>query len=114
MILIFQYVALGVDILLCRCPAGGEADDGVGVVVLGPEAELHVLRKAGHGFVFDDTEGLVGRRIEAECIAVLHQCLADAVRRLNGWDADPLIQAVGEERVELQSELLWRRARRAA
>ena len=32
----------------------------MGVIVFGPEAELHALREAGHGFVFDDAEGLVG------------------------------------------------------
>ena len=68
-----------------------------------PEAELHTVRQFADGFIREDDEQLVGRRLKEEWDLPLMQPRFQKGCRLKGMSADSQIKVIGEERVELDA-----------
>ena len=76
----------------------------MGVVVLLPVLDRHVLTDASEVVIVQDHELLVGRRLEEELVAFLMQHAAQSMCGIDRIAADLEIQAVGHERLELHAD----------
>ena len=85
-------------------PAGGNADNGVGIIVLLPEAELGLAFQRGQLLVGQHDEHLIRGRIHEERIALFGQSLLEHGGGLNGIFADGLVQVIGEQHIELDAQ----------
>ena len=91
------------DLLHAGGPAGGDAHDGVGVVVFFPEAELGLAFQRGQLAVCQDGEHLVRGRIHIEAVALGGKALLQPVGGVDGVLADAGVEVVGEQHIELQA-----------
>ena len=89
--------------LLLRRPARGDAHDGH-IALLLPEAHGDERREMGELIGIQCEEDLVRGRVGGECIALLRECSADAVRHGDGVRPAALIEPVRKERIELDAE----------
>ena len=99
-----QDAAERVHVLFPRRPARGKADDAVRFVVLLPDGEVHALGERFALRLAHDAEALVRRGGKTGQIAVFRHCALDDVGVADGVCADALVEPVGEQRVELETQ----------
>ena len=84
-------------------PAGGKTYDGMGVVVLFPEAESCLTVRAKDKAVGENDEELIGRRLEEERYVFGVQAFFQHFSHAERMTSEACVEVVGEQREKLYS-----------
>ena len=94
----------GVNILRSGGPAGGEADDGVLVVQVLPEAEGDLGGEGLQLAALQHDKLLIGAGLQVEAVPFVSKYRFQTLGHLNGVAGDTEIEAVGKQGVELKAQ----------